>query len=194
MSRISLLPPEIRAVRKTQRKQGRLFLLFLILLIVLVAINLFFIVNAYFVSKNLKSLQEERALVEVQASTLLEYEEIYQQLGSAEKMVNDAMGTVPPWSVILNDLGETLPVGTQLSELKISYSGQSGAVSMLGSAYGHSGLAAMLEQLYTIKQLDGIVCRSSTETGTEGREVIQFVVDSLILTGPVFLSDEEGGE
>lgn len=194
MERISLLPPEIKNLRLAQQKRGRLFFLFLIFLILLIAVNLFFIVNAYFVRENLKSLQQERAIVEEQAALLLEYEDLYQKLLRAEKLVSDAMGTVPIWSVFLRDISQTLPVETQLSELRINYSNQSGTVTMRGWVNGHSGLAVMLEKLFTMEQLDQIQCRSSTETDSEGQELVQFLIDSVLLTGPGYFADKEGGD
>ncbi|MCJ7806449.1 MAG: hypothetical protein MUP57_02725 [Clostridia bacterium] len=194
MKHVSLLPPEIKIQRLTRHKKQRYFLALIIVLIVVVAVNAFFLISSILVRENLKSLQYERSVVDNQAASLQEYEELYQLLSRTENLVNDAMGTVPLWSVLLSDISHTLPIGTQLSDLRIDYSDQSGTVTMRGWVYDHSSLAGMLDQLFTIEQMDQILCRVSTELNYQGREVVQFLVDSILLTGPGFLPDNESGE
>ncbi len=194
LKHVSLLPPEIKIQRLTRHKKQRYFLALIIVLIVVVAVNALFLINSILVRENLKSLQYERSVVDNQAASLQEYEELYQLLSRTENLVNDAMGTVPLWSVLLSDISHTLPIGTQLSDLRIDYSDQSGTVTMRGWVYDHSSLAGMLDQLFTIEQMDQILCRVSTESNYQGREVVQFLVDSILLTGPSFLPDNESGE
>ncbi len=194
MKHVSLLPPEIKAKRLAQRKLGRLYLLLVIVIIIIVFINLYYLVNIFFVRQNLKTLQNERTTIENQAVLLLEYENLNQQLIGTKNLINNAMGTVPHWGALLSDVSKALPVGSQLSELRLNYNDQSGTVTMRGWVSDHGALADLLERLYSVEQLDQTQCRISTETGAEGREVIQFHVESVILSGNVFITEGEGGE
>jgi Tfp pilus assembly protein PilN len=191
---ISLLPPEIKAKRIAQQKMSRIYLLLVIAIIVILFINLYLLANAFIIRQDLKALQNEKDFVDNQASVLVEYEELHQQLASTEKLVNDAMGTVPHWGVLLRDISRNLPVGTQLSEIRLNYDDQNGTVLLRGWIGDHNGLADLLDRLDNIEQLDQIQCRVSTETGIEGQEAVQFLVDGVLLSDSLFLAEDKGGE
>ena len=187
MEYVSLLPPEIKAKKAAQRKQKLLLFAIFVLLLITAMIYTILMVSTYFARQNLRSLQGEREILEEQAADLVEYEELYLQLNARERVVSDAMGSVPPWSNLLRDTSRALPAGTWLSGLNLSYGEESGNMTMNGWAYNHSGVAAMLDQLFTIDQLDQIQTSVSTETDFEGLEAVQFQVNGRILTGPEFL-------
>lgn len=194
MKHVSLLPPEIKSKRMAQRTRSRVYLLLVIIIIMIICINLYLLVNIFFIRQNLKTLQNERTAIDNQVAALTEYEELYLRLDRTKILVDVAMGTVPRWGVLLRDISQTLPVGTQLSEMSINYADQSGTLTLRGWVGDHSSLADLLDRLNNVEQLDQIQVRTSTEIGIEGRETVQFLVESVLLSGPVFLSEDEGGE
>ena len=52
----------------------------------------------------------------------------------------------------------------------------------------------MLEQLRTMEELDQVQLRTSSESTVNGREVVQFRLESMILGGPGYFPQEEDGE
>ncbi len=203
MEYVSLLPPEIKAKKAAQQKQRSILFILFVLLLIIAVIYAFLMVSTFLIRQDLRSLQNERETLEEQAADLEEYEELYRQLTARERVVSEAMGTVPPWSDLLRDASRALPVGTWLSALSLSYAEDSGSMTMSGWAYDYSGVATTLDQLFTIDQLDQIQTRVSTETDYQGMQAVQFQVDGRILTGPDFLAvdqddqddrDDRGGE
>ena len=194
MEYVSLLPPEIKARRASKRRQGIIVRIFLIALLFAIIINAFFLVTSILVGQNLRSLENERESLEQQAAVLLEYEELYIRLTTRENMVGEAMGTVPPWSDLLMDTSRALQAGTWISDLNLSYAGESGSLTMSGWAYNHSSVAVMLDQMLTVEQLDQVQISASTEIDYQGMEAVQFQLSSQILTGPSFVSVDEEDE
>ena len=194
MKHVSLLPPEIKAERLAQNKRSRLYLLLVIAIILLLFINLYLLLNVFFSKQELIAYQDERNIVDNRSEALVEYEKLYQRLTGTEKLVNDAMGTVPLWGEVFRDISQNLPVGAQLSEIRMNYDDQIGTVVLRGWTGDHNALANLLKQLESIEQIDQISCRVSTGIGAEGQEAVQFMVESVLLPGPVFLEDAEGGE
>ena len=194
MDHVSLLPPEVKEAKIAKRRQNLLLLLFMIAMLTVITVNTYYFVSSLVVRDNLKSLQQERAVVEKQAADLIEYSELSEERNRLKKPLSDAMGTVPLWHLLLRDIGQTLPVGTQLSNLSMNYAGESGSVNMLGWAYGYSGVADMLDQLFTVEQLDRVESRVYSETDRGGGEVVRFEVVSLLLTGSEFFPEDQDGD
>ena len=194
MEYVSLLPPEIKKSRVLQQRYRTVTRILLIALLIVVVIFAFLMVSSIFIQQDLRALQVEKEDLNRQAAALVEYEELYIRLTTRESMVGEAMGTVPPWNNLLLDTSRALQAGTWISDLNLSYADESGSLSMSGWAYDHSGVAAMLEQLLNIEQLDQVQISASTEIDYQGMEAVQFQVNSQILTGPSFVSVDEEDE
>lgn len=191
MEYVSLLPPEIRAQRLQKKRQAVFIRIAIIVFILVLIIYAFLLVSSILTRSNLNSLREEREMIESQAAALTEYEVLFNEMNAAEARLNSAMGTVPVWSVFLLDLGLTLPTGAWLSDLTVTYSGDSGSFNLRGWSYTHSGVAEMLDKIETMDQLNDIRLRTSTETTFDGRDAVQFVVDAQLRSGPPYVGDAE---
>lgn len=191
---VSLLPPEIKAARQLQQKLKNVLRILLIVLLAVVLVCLFLFAGSFLVRQELKSLQNEREMVEQQVELLKEYEELYNQLSAKRSLVGEAMGTYPNWGVLLRDIAGVLPAGSWLSDMAVAYTGESGTMTMRGWAYTHSGVAEMLEKLDSLEQLEEVQCRTSNTTDYEGQDAVQFEVESELLSGPPFIAAAEDGE
>jgi len=191
---VSLLPPEIKTKKKTQDRQRKLIIAFFLLILVLILINVYYLVSIVLDRQELRTLQDEREMIERQSAALEEYEILFQKLIAREKLIVDAMGTTPLWGELLSNASRSLTVGTWLSDLNLSYSDNSGSLSMSGWAYDYTGVADMLDRLFKDDQFEQIKSRVSAETDYRGYEVVRFQVDGVIPAGPRFFSDDQGGE
>ncbi|MFO8192705.1 MAG: PilN domain-containing protein [Bacillota bacterium] len=191
---ISLLPPEIKVARQLQQKLKKILLVLLIILLIVALVALFLFVSSFLVRQDLNSLQAEKEMVEKQAEELVEYENLYNNLTARRNLVGEAMGTMPNWSVLLQDTAGVLPAGSWLQDMTFVYSEENGSMTMRGWAYSHSGVATMLEKMDSLGQLAEVQCRTSNDIDFEGQEVVQFQVESGLLTGPPFIATEEEGE
>ncbi|GEM_PF-796953 len=200
MKYVSLLPPEIKEKRKKERKQGILFRIVGLLFIAALVVYAFLLVSTIMVRSELESLRSERNMLEDQAAALQEYEILFNEMTAAESRVNSAMGTVPPWAELMQDVGMTLPPGIWLSDLNVNYSDDTGSFNMRGWAYNHSGVAEMVEGVEKMDQIQDLRVRVSTETTYQGRDAVQFTLDAGLLPGNPFFeiddiaSDENGNE
>ncbi len=194
MKHISLLPPEIKAKRLAKKRQGKLMLVFFVVLVVLVTINAYLLVNSLLLRNNLNALKGDREMTERQVGELREYEDLYQDLNRAERIIGEAIGNEPLWGTLLGNIGQVLPVGTQLADVRMNYIEQNGFLTMTGWTYTHDSLAEMLEQLKTMEELEQVQFRVSAESMLNDREVVQFQLESMILGGPGYFPQEEDGE
>ncbi len=197
MKQISLLPPEIKEERLAKHRQSKLLLMLLIILIILVAANAFLLADSFIVRSNLDSMISDRDLVERQVTELEEYERLYRELNKVEQLFSAVIGSEPLWGALLNSIGQNIPLGTQLADLRASYADQSGSLSMTGTTASHDSLAVLLEQLDKMEELDQVQCRVSSETTLNDRASVQFQIESVLLGGPGESlrgeEDEEGG-
>jgi Tfp pilus assembly protein PilN len=191
---ISLLPPEIKDARQLQQKLKKIMLVLLIIFLIVALAVLFFFVSSFLVRQDLNSLQAEKEMIEKQSEELVEYENLYNNLTARRNLVRQAMGTIPNWSALLSDTAAVLPAGSWLQDMTFVYSEENGSMTMRGWAYSHSGVAAMLEKMDSLEQLAEVQCRTSNDIDFEGQEVVQFQVESGLLTGSPFIATEEEGE
>lgn len=194
MKRISLLPPEIKSKRLANIRISKLYMFMVIAILIIIFINLYLLLNAYFIRQDLQALQTERDFSDSQAAALAEYELLNQQYISIKELVNDAMGDAPNWSTFMVDISKNIPVGTQLSEIRIDFSDEIGVLILQGRVADYNGLASLLDSLDNLEQIDQIQCRVSTETGVAGDETVQFLIESVILAGTQFIDDDLGGD
>lgn len=197
MQRISLLPPEIKEERLAKSRQSKLLLMLLVILVILVASNAFLLADSFLVRSNLDSIISDREMVDRQVAELEEYERLYRELNQVEQLFGVVIGNEPLWGKLLSGIGQNIPLGTQLADLRASYANQSGSLNMTGTTSSQDNLAVLLEQLDEMEELDRVQCRVAAETTLDGRTTVQFQIESLLLGGPGDSppgeEDEEGG-
>ncbi len=194
MEYVSLLPPEIKKKRVTERKQGRVVKVLLIVIAVLIAVYAFVLVTSIITSRNLQSLRDEREETEFQAAGLREYEDLYNEMNEAEDQLNDAMGRAPEWSDFLYDLGLALNPNVSLVGMNVTSGEESGRFSMEGWTHTHGHVAEMLEKIQELEQLAEVRCRVLSEEIIDGRNTVRFSVDGVLTPGPLFFDTDGGGD
>lgn len=191
MKYISLLPPEIKKKREAEKRQGKINFVLTIFIIALLVINVFFFINYFFASSNLRSLQSERENLEQTLAALTEFEELYQEITALDDLIRHALGSAPSWSNFFRDVARAMPINSWFSDLTLSYSGNSGSLNIRGWAYDHGGLADLINKLSTLEQLEQVQSRTSSATDYQGREAIQFQLDANVLPDPDLAAREE---
>lgn len=190
---VSLLPPEIKSKRLLNRKLNNIFVAITVVLLVILAAYVVLFISGIKLRSDLRGLQKVRTAVEEEAAALEEYALLYEQLIDAEELIGQAMGNVPHWSNLLQDVGYHLPPTVWLMELTADYSEGGGKIKLRGWAYEHSDVAAMLERLYTLDKLEDVRCQVSLASMLGGEDVVQFYIEAAIVDGPPFLEAVEGG-
>lgn len=191
---VSLLPPEIKSKRLIQEKLNKVLrLVTLLLAVVLVVYSAMFFAGVK-LRGDVKKLQKDRAAVELEAAVLEEYAVMYEQLNAAEEKINQAMGTVPHWINLFQDISFTMPHNVWLMEVAANYDHESGEILIRGWAYEHSDVAAFLEHLHTLESITEVRCQISASSIVGGQDVTRFSIQARILTGPPFLEVSGGGD
>ncbi len=191
---VSLLPPEIKSKRQLQDKLNKVLKLITLLLAVVLVIYSAMLIAGIKLGSDLRSLQRDRAAVEQEVAALEEYAVMYEQLNAAENMINLAMGTVPHWFNLFQEISYTMPHNVWLMEVAAKYDDESGEIMLRGWAYEHSDVAAFLEYLYTLETIDEVRCQISSSSIVGGHDVARFDIQARIMTGPPFLKVSGGGD
>ena len=194
MKYVSLLPPEIKSKRLLEKKQGLIIRVLLIVMLFVLLGYSFLFVSSIMAGSNLDSLQQQRVAAERQAEALAEYEELYNQMISAENALNSAMGTAPSWSQLLRNIGESLFPFARLTDMTVNYGAGGGTINLRGLTGTHQDVALMLERIEQLDMFDNVLCRTSSATTTAAGESTQFVVEAIIIPGELYLDNNgEGG-
>jgi len=198
---VSLLPPEIKQRRIEEQRQNKILRIAVIVLVALLVVYAFMLVTSMLTRSTLESLRDEREELEQQAAALEEYAELYEEMQSAEETLNQAMGNVPDWNVLLLDLGLALNPESSLTDLSLNYvyendddnNGGSGSLDMSGWSYSHGNVSDVLERVQKLEQLEDVRLEGSSSTTINNRPAAEFTIDATILPGPVYFDPDEGG-
>jgi len=204
---VSLLPPEIKQRRIEEQRQGKILKIAAIVLVALLVVYAFLLVSSFLTRNTLDSLRNEREDLEQQAAALQEYDDLYNEMQSAEDTLNRAMGNVPEWDRFLLDLGLAMNPETALTSLNIDYqiddneedgnaengNAGSGSFSMQGWSYSHGNVSDMLERAQKLEQLENLRLRSSSPATINNRPAVEFSVDAVLLPGPLYFDPDEEG-
>ncbi len=193
MKNVSLLPPEIKAERLLEKKQGVVIKIMLLLMLIVLVIYTYLLVSSLIAKNDLDSLEQQREVVERQSRALAEYEDLYNDMSRAEDMLNRAMGTNPRWSDVLQEVGESFFPFARLTDLTLNYAGDEGTINMRGLTGSISDVATLVERFENLDTINGARVRTSSETGTGDQTEVQFLIDASLIPGSLYLDPEEGG-
>ena len=194
MKNVSLLPPEIKAERLSEKKQGVVIKILLLLMLIVLVVFTYLLVSSLIAKNDLDSLEQQREAVERQSQALAEYEELFNDMSRAEDMLNRAMGTNPIWSDVLQEVGESFFPFARLTDLTLNYAGEEGTINMRGLTGSFSDVATLVERFDNLDTINGARVRTSSETGTGDQAEVQFLIDASLIPGSIYLEPEEGGD
>ncbi len=193
MKNISLLPPEIREEKK-KRENYRYYLLtgFAVL-----AIFLIFSVNLLVMTVNTNSkaasLEWQRREIENRMSELEKYAAMQKRAQEAEILLRGAMGDIPEWDRLLQELSLSIPGDVWLSELNATFADGSGEIHIRGWSSRHDSMATWLPGVENIDGINDIRCHYSEENTLDGKPVIQFEIRGNLEPGEPFDRLLKGG-
>lgn len=202
MSRVNLLPPEIRERARIRRRTIAVGAVGAIVLGLLVVFYLLQVMRLSDVEQDLAAQQRENADLEAQIAELREFEELQQQLAGQRDLVQAAVAGEVSWSGILRDLSLIIPTQMWLSDL----SGQValpteaapavgpivGSIQFTGFAFDTPTIALWLTQLEMPTGWVNAWLSSAQDTTFEGTPVIQF--SSSVDLSPEVLGPGGGGQ
>ena len=189
MKNLSLLPPRIKEKRLTERRQAVLVRVMIAFFIVVLVVYAFLLVSAMLTQSNIKSLRFEREALELQIGTLKPYAELFEQMNSAERKLNQAMGTVTEWNELLLDLGNSFAAGTWFSDLALTHAEEGGRFFLNGWAYSQDNISQLIKGLQGMEQLTDVRLQGSSETEQAGQKVLDFSVEAVLNPGEPYLED-----
>lgn len=178
MIRINLIPPEILASRRDERRWKWVWLFggLLAVVIALFWAVIFLQVNA--ATSDVASVQQEAAALTAQASRFDVFQRTEADLSVRKDAVNAAIAGRIDWSQLLFELGLVLPrdiylttftgVDNGASDSVVTLAGQALFDPKRAPALGYKSIAKMLVRLTELKQLDSVwLTSASIGTGTE---------------------------
>ena len=194
MKNISLPNLDIGMVRETARKWLPQFIGVGLLVMLFLGIWGALASATTTAQAEVRELQEQRAAVEREVAALQEYADMEAKAVSAEKLVQQAMGTNPAWSALLADISSQLPNGVWLTEITATYksapAGQSGdqaagsgEILLRGWGTDHMRVADWVEEAKALPGLSDVRYQFTTEDTLDNMPVVRFEVKAALLPG-----------
>lgn len=205
MSRVNLLPPELRQ-REIVRRNTRLVILAGVGLAVLVAAFYFVqMLNLNTAKNDLAAQQQVNAGLESKIGQLQKFATLEQELAAKQKLVSTVFTNEISWSGVLLDLSRVIPSEAYLTNFSGQVSAPSaagttvttapsnlvGSISFAGDAKATSTLAVWLTRLGEVKGWTNAWMSSANETGSYTR--IYTFSSGVDLTSDVVTQRGKGG-
>lgn len=193
MKNISLLPPEIREEKKKRQNYRYYFLTGFAVLAIFLIIFVNLLVMTANTNSQAASLERQRRDIENRMSELEQYAAMQERAQEAENLLRGAMGDVPDWDRLLQELSLSIPGDVWLSELNAAFADESGEIMIRGWSSRHDSVAAWLPRVENIEGMYDIRCQHSEENTVDGKPVIQFEIRGNLEPGEPFERMLKGG-
>lgn len=156
MYSISLLPSEYRNLKASARKKE---LSVLVMATIVIAFAIIFVTISVIAStydSNLESLQNENASLERRIREYQYIEVLQSEVSALQSQVLQIAGSSVDWSIIIREIGNSVPPQISLSSLVITFPDTFGLMIIQGNAASHDTVAAWMERLKEIQGLSGL--------------------------------------
>lgn len=193
MTRISLLPPEIKYAHKKRRNQRLALMIGVFIVVLFIMFYSGFSFSLRAVESQLRQVEAQRSQVEQRIDDLQEYEEMQRRMETAEELLLEAMGSPPNWPEFLADFSGHLPYQVYVENLSAANGGEEEEIILQGSVPNHEGLARLLKNLEEVPGLENVNCRSSSGTTANGSFAVNFEITATMLPGEPYTPPVEGG-
>ncbi len=171
VTRINLLPPEIKQRDKRERLVVYMFLSLVLLAAFMMAVKFQRDLKISEAKAELEGIRTEAASVEKSIAQLKEYEDRQKELVRLEGIVNAAMAGATKWSKVLTDISMVIPNDVVLKQVSFTKDGatfSAEAVPLEGQAAGHKPVAKWLVNLSKVPSFNRVWLGSSNK-GQDGR-------------------------
>ncbi len=181
MTRISLLPPELKKQQRFSDAKG----VYLKIAAGTVAVFLLMFLLLAFLTmganRELNTLRSQRETIDQQISQLREYEMMAATITEIDNIGKAAIGLVPNWRAVLHDVGNGVPADLWLTDFVGAQSGEIREVTIRGSAASHRTVADWLNELYSVENLKDVSCQISTEVMVDNQPRVTFEIRAIVL-------------
>ena len=156
MYNVSLLPSEYRILNKQARKKD--YILLIAIAIMCLLLLAYFVLSIVSVGKHseLKELKARNSEIEDQIATLVNVEELDNEVKKINDKIKTAMGTTPKWADIITEIGNTVKPTTSIISIKMDYNDETGKCVIEGKASNLDVITEWLNELETVPGIDDI--------------------------------------
>lgn len=192
MTRVDLTPPELGEKRRAQRIILLMAVVFGAILFIMAFVYGLSFARMVSVRSEIGFLEKERQRVEATAQKLKTYEARKNELIDRKKLVSKMTADEVAWATILNGISMVTPNDVWLKDFKADVTpllqakmqttpttggtaqAGSGAITITGSTFSHSGVARWLVRLNEISEFSDIWLVYSEEKVVEGKRLVEF--------------------
>ena len=171
VTKINLLPPEIRQRDKRERLIVYMFLSLALLAAFMLTVKFQRDLKISEAKAEMQQVRSEAANVERSIGQLKEYEDREKELARLEGIVNSAMAGAITWSKVMTDISMVIPNDVVLKQASFTKDGvtfSAEAIPMEGRAAGHKPVAKWLISVSKIPSFKH-VWLSSSNKGQDGK-------------------------
>jgi Tfp pilus assembly protein PilN len=203
LKNISLLPPEIKTQQRAQQQLTMTIMASAVVLAVFLCIYIGLIIYTHLERNYVQELQAQRTNEEVQAARYKQYADMKTNLDNFNNLVQKADGDRPDYSNILSALGIKIPDGVWLTDFiatcttdspgaapatgsssTVTANALTGVLTIRGSAFNHTEVANLLDNLKTVPGVTDILCQSSVlQESTDQQPTVQLEIKASLPVG-----------
>lgn len=136
-----------------------------------------------------RSLQSQRLPLEAQMSNYQEYVKMEEHLAALDKLVKQAVGNNPDWTLLILQMNRNIPANLWLTEVTITSNKEGsnppapatksqGEVTIRGWTFDYSSLAGWLEELRQVPTLTDIKCQYASTESLNSKTIVKFEIKS----------------
>lgn len=186
MTQINLLPPEIQARRKADRRMVYVALGALALVLVLAVVGVFGFFRVQSKKTELASVQQEVRTAQAEAELLAIFEQTATELQSRSAIVERALAGRRDWARLYDEISLVLPSDLWADSIQGS---EENGLLIQGWAVdapkdtpdaGHKSIAKMLVRLADLEQLKDVWLTSSAKDLYEEQDAIMFTATAQV--------------
>lgn len=166
VTRINLLPPEIRQRDKRERLVVYMFLSLIVIAALMLAVKFQRDLKISEAKAELEQVRSEAAGIERSIAQLKEYEDREKELARLEGVVNSAMAGSISWSKVMTDISMVIPNDVVLKQASFTKDGitfSAEAIPMEGQTAGHKPVAKWLINISKVPSFKYVWLSSSNK-------------------------------
>lgn len=178
MTRVNLLPPEVRSRRQIGRLTRAIIAAAVVVVVLLVGFFAYQVQRYHSVTNSLKAQQSQNAALSAQAAGLERYAQLKQELSNKQQTVQQLTATVVLWSGVLRNLSMVIPSDVYLTSVSgniqvatsstgSTSSGLVGTIQFQGVATSYPAVALWLTRLQEVTGWTNAWITSGTKSASD---------------------------
>lgn len=192
-TQISLLPPDLVALRKYKNIKSIVVMFTIILFAAMFFIFGIISMMTLIPGVQVISLQGEKIILQNQIAGLQKYQDMKNKIAKSEGLLVQAMSNNPSWGNLLLDISQSNIDQIWFTDVSCGYKESKGTLLIKGWALSQGAVSNYLRMLESNQTLQNVQCINLIDTNTNGQRTVQFEITAAVKSGSPYNLSIEGG-